>query len=100
MKKMEEFIKFNNFRNLQKFLKGLRKDGYKKEIFEIKRIISLSYNNISYYLHIRYSKDNDVYEIKKEIFPNLELQGFWVLKKDNNLFEKFYIKEYIFIKKY
>ena len=93
---METFVKFNNFKNLQKFLKGLKDDGYKKEIFKIKRIISSSYNNISYYIHIRYVKNNDVYEIKKEIFPNLELQGFWVLKKENNLFEKFYIKEYEF----
>ena len=92
---METFVKFNNFRNLQKFLKGLRNDGYKKEIFEIKRIISSSYNNISYYIHIRYSKNNDVYEIEKEVFPNLELQGFWALKYENNkLIEKVYIKEY------
>ena len=27
----------NNFKNLQKFLKDLRKEGYKKEIFEIKK---------------------------------------------------------------
>ena len=93
---METFVKFNNFKNLQKFLKLLRNDGYKKEIFEVKRIISSYYNNISYYIHIRYVKNNDVYEIKKEIFPNLELQGFWVLKKENNLFEKIYIKEYEF----
>ena len=96
---METFVKFNNFRNLQKFLKGLRNDGYKKEIFEIKRIISSSYNNISYYIHIRYSKNNDVYEIEKELFPNLELQGFWVLGKENGIYEKFYIKEYEFKEK-
>ena len=93
---MEKFIKFNNFRNLQRFLKDLRNDGYKKEIFEVKRVISSSYNNISYYIHIRYVKNNDVYEIKKEIFPNIELQGFWVLRKENGLYEKIYIKEYEF----
>ena len=94
---METFVKFNNFRNLQKFLKGLRNDGYKKEIFEVKRIISSSYNNISYYIHIKYVKNNDVYEIEKEIFQNIELQGFWVLKYENNkLVEKVYIKEYEF----
>ena len=93
---MEKFIKFNNFRNLQRFLKDLRNDGYKKEIFEVKRIISSSYNNISYYIHIRYAKNNVVYEIKKEIFPNIELQGFWVLRKENGLYEKIYIKEYEF----
>ena len=93
---METFVKFNNFRNLQKFLKGLRNDGYKKEIFEVKRIISSSYNNISYYIHIKYVKNNDVYEIEKEIFQNIELQGFWVLRKENGLYEKFYIKEYEF----
>lgn len=96
---MEIFVKFNNFRNLQKFLKNLKVKNYKKEIFEIKRIVSSSYNNISYYIHIRYSKNNDVYEIKKELFPNIELQGFWVLKKVNGLYEKFYIKEYEFKEK-
>ena len=93
---MEKFIKFNNFRNLQKFLKGLRNDGYKKEIFEVKRVISPAYNSITYYIHIKYIRNNDVYEIKKEIFPNIVLQGFWVLGKENGLYEKFYIKEYEF----
>ena len=68
---METFVRFNNFRNLQKFLKLLRKEGYKKETFKIKKIISSAYNNISYYIHIRYVYNNDVYEIKKEVFPNL-----------------------------
>ena len=96
MEKIEKFIKFNNFRNLQKLLKDLRNNGYKKEIFEVKRIISSSYNNISYYIHIRYVKNNDVYEIKKEIFQNIELQGFWVLRKEGGSSEKFYVKEYEF----
>ena len=96
---METFIKFNNFKNLQKFLKDLKDEGYKKEIFEVKRIISSSYNNISYYIHIRYVKNNDEYVIKKEIF-NLELQGFWVIRKKNGLlYEKIYIKEYEFKEK-
>lgn len=93
---METFVKFNNFKNLQKFLKYLRKGGYKKEIFEVKRIISTAYNSISYYIHIRYAKNNDEIEIEKEIFPNLELQGFWVIRKENDSYEKFYIKEYEF----
>ena len=94
---METFVKFNNFRNLQKFLKGLRNDGYKKEIFEIHKEISIFYKTPTYHLHIKYKKGNKYWEIKKELFPNNELQGFWALKYFNNkLIEKVYIKEYEF----
>ena len=82
-------------KNLQIFLKNLTKDGYMKEIFKIHKEGSTFYKTPTYPLHIRYTKDNEYWEIKKEIFPNLELQGFWALKYENNkLIEKVYIKEY------
>lgn len=90
-------IKKIKFKKLQKFLKDLKKAGYTKDIFKCKKIISPAYNNISYYIHIRYIKGNKYWEIKKEIFPSFELQGFWALKyRNNKLSEKFYIKEYEF----
>ena len=85
----------NNFKNLQKFLKDIRKDGYKKEIFKIKKEISIFYKTPTYLLKIKYTKDNEYWEIKKEIFPSATLQGCWALKyEDNKIIEKFYIKEY------
>ena len=85
----------NNFKNLQKFLKNLRKEGYKKEIFKIKKEISIFYKTPTYLLNIIYKKDNEYWEIKKEIFPSAILQGCWALKyEDNKLIEKVYIKEY------
>ena len=94
---MEKFIKFNNFKNLQKFLKDLKEKDYKKEIFEIKKIISQAYNGVSYHIHIRYTNKGEIVEIKKELFPDFELQGFWVVRiKNNNISEKFYIREYEF----
>ena len=85
----------NNFKNLQKFLKDIRKDGYKKEIFKIKKEISIFYKTPTYFLHIRYKKGNRYWEIKKEFFPSLTLQGCWALKyEEDQLIEKFYIKEY------
>ena len=85
----------NNFKNLQKFLKNLRKEGYKKEIFKFKKEISIFYKTPTYLLNIIYKKDNEYWEIKKEIFPSATLQGCWALKyEDNKIIEKFYIKEY------
>ena len=85
----------NNFKNLQKFLKNLRKEGYKKEIFKIKKEISIFYKTPTYLLKIKYTKDNEYWEIKKEFFPSLTLQGCWARKYEKDqLIEKFYIKEY------
>ena len=85
----------NNFKNLQKFLKNLRNEGYKKEIFKFHKEISIFYKTPTYLLHIKYKKGNRYWEINKEIFPNLTLQGFWARKYENNkLIRKVYIKEY------
>ena len=89
----------NNFKNLQKFLKDIRKEGYKKEIFKIKKEISIFYKTPTFFIHIKYSKyneyDNEYWEIKKEIFPSLILRGCWARKYENNkLIRKVYIKEY------
>ena len=85
----------NNFKNLQIFLKNLTKYGYTKEIFKIHKENSIFYKTPTYLLHIKYTKGNEYWEINKEMFPSLTLQGFWVLKYENNkLVEKVYIKEY------
>lgn len=85
----------NNFKNLQKFLKNLTKYGYTKEIFKIHKENPIFYKTPTYLLYIKYTKGNEYWEIKKEVFPSLTLQGFWALKYENNkLVEKVYIKEY------
>lgn len=93
---MVKIIHYNNFRNLQREIKRFRELGFNKEIFEVKKDISEIYKGNNYELHIKYSNGSSYYEIIDTFFEDFLLHGFWIIRKDknNNVIEKYHIKEY------